>query len=145
MTYVRLQHRKIHTCIHILSLSILGISPYFRKTCLSSENGGAQYCLRSSTCIPRSSLNIPRLSWENLARQSRNSQSELNGTTKLTLDFRFSACSRERGVFCVIFLTFTIDQAVYMRISEKILHIVCKITMPNAELFAINPNRMMMI
>ena len=49
MTYVRLQHRKIHTCIHILSLSILGISPYFRKTCLSSENGGAQYCLRTST------------------------------------------------------------------------------------------------
>ena len=48
MTYVRLQHRKIHTCIHILSLSILGISPYFRKTCLSSENGGAQYCLRTS-------------------------------------------------------------------------------------------------
>ncbi|CAL8378354.1 unnamed protein product [Boreogadus saida] len=36
--------------------------------------------------IPRNSLNIPRLSWENLARQSRNSQSELNGTTKLTLD-----------------------------------------------------------
>ena len=59
--------------------------------------------------------------------------------------FRFSARSRERGVFCVIFLTFTIDQAVYMSISEKILHIVCKITMPNAELFAINPNRMMMI
>ena len=49
LTYVRLQHRKIHTCIHILSLSILGISPYFRKTCLSSENGGAQYCLRTST------------------------------------------------------------------------------------------------
>ena len=38
----------MHTCIHILSLSILGISPYFRKTCLSSENGGAQYCLRTS-------------------------------------------------------------------------------------------------
>ena len=36
--------------------------------------------------IPRTSLNIRRLSWENLARQSRNSQSELNGTTKLTLD-----------------------------------------------------------
>ena len=49
MTYVRLQHREIHTCIHMLSLSILGISPYFRKTCQSSENGGAQYCLRTST------------------------------------------------------------------------------------------------
>ena len=48
MDFWRLQYRKIHTCIHILSLSILGISLYFRKTCLSSENGGAQYCLRTS-------------------------------------------------------------------------------------------------
>ena len=36
--------------------------------------------------IPQTSLNIPRLSWENLARQRRNSQLELNGTTTLTLD-----------------------------------------------------------
>ena len=40
-------------------------------------------------------VNIPRLSWENLARQRRNSQSELNGTRTLTLDSisltRFSA------------------------------------------------------
>jgi hypothetical protein len=36
--------------------------------------------------IPRTSLNIPRLSWENLVRQRRNSQSELNGSTTLTLD-----------------------------------------------------------
>ena len=33
--------------------------------------------------VPRTSLNIPRLSWENLARLRRNSQSEFNGTTTL--------------------------------------------------------------
>ena len=32
-----------------------------------------------------------------------------------------------------------------MRISEKILHVDYKLTLPNAELFAINPNRMMVI
>ena len=32
-----------------------------------------------------------------------------------------------------------------MRISEKILNNFCKITMPNAEMFAINPNRMTMM
>ena len=51
MDFWRLQYRKIHTCIHILSLSILGISPYFRKKSQSSENGGAQYCLRTSTML----------------------------------------------------------------------------------------------
>ena len=61
--------------------------------------------------IPQTSLNIPRLSWENLARQSRNSQSELNGTTTLTLDSiswtRFSAlgsmCVHIKGAFIASF------------------------------------------
>ena len=58
------------------------------------------FCLLAWGGIPRTSLNIPRLSWENLARQSRNSQSELNGTTTLTLDSiswtRFSALGSMR-------------------------------------------------
>ena len=43
----------------------------------------------------RSALNIPRLSLDNLYRQIQNSQSDLNGTTKLTYESicqaRFSA------------------------------------------------------
>ena len=35
--------------------------------------------------VPRSLLNIAEILAENLAQQSRNSQSELNGTTSLTL------------------------------------------------------------
>ena len=52
-------------------------------------------CVDVQWGILRSTLNIPRLSLENLDRQIQNSQSELNGTSKLTYELicqaRFSA------------------------------------------------------
>ena len=76
---------------------LLGYSEYVRTMTLTANT---VWVKARHGGIPRTSLNIPWLSWENLARQSRNSQSELNGTTKLTLDSiswnRFSALGSVR-------------------------------------------------